>query len=141
MAVGIATIHPPTSMVIFTSFINYLTDIRSFTAFVARTPEQYRRLVSISQHHTAHTFSIHRNKALVSRNPLVGMCLYASLINDIQSVASCIFQVAWHRGIMACSHTIKSKLFQDGHILFNKFVSHCVAVVRVLHVRTLGIHL
>ena len=62
------------------------------------------------------------------------MRFYASLVDDIQAIAGGIFQIAWHGRIVARSHTVEAKLFQDGHILLDEFVRDCVAVVGVLHV-------
>ena len=66
MTVGIATVHPPAGVVVFASFINHLTDVRPLTTLVAGTPEEHRRLVSVTQHHTANTFTVHRYKTLVA---------------------------------------------------------------------------
>ena len=66
MAVGVAAVHPPAGVVVFAAFVNYLSDVRTLAALVTGTPEQYRRLVAVAQHHTAHTLPIHRYEALVA---------------------------------------------------------------------------
>ena len=66
MAVGITAVHPPAGVVVFAAFVNHLADVRTFTALVASTPEQYRRLVTVAQHHSAHTLPIHWYEAFVA---------------------------------------------------------------------------
>ena len=62
------------------------------------------------------------------------MRLYTGLVDDIESVAGGIFQIAWHGWIVASAYAVESELLQDGHILLDEFVRDSVAVVGVLHV-------
>ena len=68
------------------------------------------------------------------------MRLYTGLVDDIQSVAGGIFQIAGHGRIVAGAHTVETKLLQDGHILLDQFVSHGMTIIGILHVRALRIH-
>ena len=133
MTVGIATVHPPAGVVVFAPFGNHLADVRPLAALVASAPEEHRRLVSVTQHHAAHTFTVHRYKSFVARNPFRGMRLYACLVDDVKPIAGGIFQIARYGGIVAGAHTVEAKLLQDGHILLDQFVVHGMAVVGILH--------
>ena len=141
MAVGIAAVHPPARVVVFASFGYHLADVRPLAALVAGAPEEHCRLVAVAQHHAAYSLAVHRYEALVARHPLGGMGLNAGLVDDVQTIAGGILQIARHGRIVARAHTVEAELLQDGHVLLHQFVRHGVAVVGVLHVRALGVHL
>ena len=141
MAVGIAAIHPVTRRVVLASLLDHFTDVGPFAALVACTPEEYSRLVAVAQHHAANTFLVHRNPLGVGTYKLGGMRLVARLVDDVESIACGILQVAWYGRIVRSANSIEAELFKDGHVLLDEFVIDAMASHGVLHVRTFGIDL
>lgn len=134
MAVSIASIHPPARVVIAATLAYDFSNVGTLTALVACAPEKYGRLVAVAQYHAAHTLLIHWCEAFVGADIFGRMCLYACFVDDVESVAGGILQVARYRRVVAGANGVEAKLLEDGHVLFDKLVIHAVSVVGILHV-------
>ena len=100
MSIRISSIHPIASMIIFTSFFNSFCNIKSFTALIPCTPEKNTRIVSVTQHHLSHTFTVHFCIFFLFRDKLCSMRFCPGFIYNKQAIFICKFQITAYRRIV-----------------------------------------
>ena len=141
MSVGVAAIHEIACRVKTFAFFDDFGDERSFTTLVACTPKEDTSVVAVTQHQFLYTFEIHLTEPLVVRDIFRGMCLGASLVDDVKSIFVSQFQILVDRRVVRSAHTVKVMLFQYLHVLTDGLLVHGMTQFGVLHVCIGGIHL